>query len=82
MNGFIKIGREIVPVREELYKEYYKMARRERYMQNDIKAGHIDVDMENRKVTFAGSKEDSIERLMEQGKDFFGWTSSRRHRMR
>jgi DNA-directed RNA polymerase specialized sigma subunit len=67
MNRVIKIGNEKVPVSEELYNEYYKMARRERYMENDIKVGHIDVDMEKQKVTFVDSKEDSIERLMEQG---------------
>lgn len=70
MNKVIKIGEELVTVSEEFYKEYYKMARRERYMQNDIKVGCIDVDMDNQKVTFVDSKEDSIERLMEQGSDF------------
>ncbi|WP_409068725.1 sigma-70 family RNA polymerase sigma factor [Clostridium caseinilyticum] len=70
MKRVIKIGKELVEVSEELYKEYYKMGRRERYMQNDIKVGRIDVDMEKQKVTFVDSKEDSIERLMDKGSDF------------
>jgi hypothetical protein len=36
MSKFIKIGKERVPVSEEIYKEYYKMRRRERYMEEDI----------------------------------------------
>ncbi|EJO5348280.1 MAG: sigma-70 family RNA polymerase sigma factor [Clostridium tyrobutyricum] len=70
MKRVIKIGKELVEVSEELYKEYYKMGRRERYMQNDIKLGRIDVDMEKQKVTFVDSKEDSVERLIDKGLDF------------
>ncbi|WP_021171309.1 Sigma-70, region 4 [Sporomusa ovata DSM 2662] len=66
----IKIGKELVSVSEEIYREYYQMARRERYMVNDIKVGRTNVDAKNGKVTFTPSKEDSIERLMEQGTDF------------
>lgn len=46
MSKFIKIGKERVPVSEEIYKEYYKMRRRERYMEEDIKVGRIDIDPE------------------------------------
>ena len=70
MKRVIKIGKELVEVSEELYKEYYKMGRRERYMQNDIKVGRIGVDMEKQKVTFVDSKEDSVERLIDKGLDF------------
>lgn len=70
MNKVIKIGKELVTVSEELYKEYYKMARRERYMEKDIKVGRINVDPKTGATTFIPSKEDSIERLMEQGLDF------------
>jgi RNA polymerase sigma factor (sigma-70 family) len=64
---FIKICGEKIPVSEKVYQTYSKGKRRERYMQNDVKVGRIDVDMENQKVTFVDSKEDSIERLLEQG---------------
>jgi len=68
MGKFIRIGRELVPVSEELYKEYYKMERRARYLEEDVKKGRINVDGD--KVTFIDSKEDSIQRLMELGADF------------
>ncbi len=70
MNRFIKVGKELVPVTEEIYREYYKMKRRERYLEEDVKVGRIDVDMENEKVTFVPNKEDSLQRLMELGSDF------------
>lgn len=67
---FIKIGKEQVGVSEEIYKEYYKMKRRERYMEEDIKVGRIAVDSETETVDFVPSKEDSINRLMDLGGDF------------
>ena len=70
MSRFIKIGEELVPVSEEIYQEYYKMRRRERYMEEDIKVGRIDIDPETGAPIFIPSKEDSIERLMELGADF------------
>ena len=70
MSRFIKIGKLSVPVSKEIYKEYYKMRRRERYMEEDIKLGRIDIDPETGAPTFIPSKEDSIERLMELGADF------------
>ena len=44
MKKFIKIGKEKVEVSEELYKEYYKMDRRRRYLEQDVKVGRIDID--------------------------------------
>ena len=70
MNRVIKIGKELVPVSEEIYKEYYKMGRRERYMENDIKVGSSEINKQTGTVVFKESKEDSIERLMEKGVDF------------
>jgi DNA-directed RNA polymerase specialized sigma subunit len=65
-----KIGKAAVPVSDEIYKEYYKMKRRERYLEQDVKAGRIDVDMEKEKIIFVPSKEDSIQRLKDAGKEF------------
>jgi hypothetical protein len=31
-------------VSEEVYKEYYQMDRRRRYLEEDIKVGRIDID--------------------------------------
>lgn len=66
----IKIGKEQVSVSKEIYKEYYKMKRRERYLEQDIKVGRIAVDFETETVDFVPSKEDSINRLIELGADF------------
>ncbi len=70
MSKELKVGRLAVPVSDELRKEYYKMKRRERYMEKDVKVGRIDVDMENEKVTFVPNKEDSLLRLMDLGADY------------
>lgn len=67
---FIKIGKDQVCVSKEIYKEYYKMKRRERYLEQDIKVGRIAVDSEAETVDFIPSKEDSINRLMDLGGDF------------
>lgn len=69
MERFIKIGKEQVKVSEEICKEYYKMARRARYFENDIKVGSSSID-EFGKVIYKPNKEDSIERLSELGIDF------------
>lgn len=70
MNRVIKVGRELVPVSEEVYREYYRLARRLRYMERDIKVGRIEVDPTGETAVFIPSKEDSINRLLEQGVDF------------
>jgi RNA polymerase sigma factor (sigma-70 family) len=70
MSRTIKIDKKLVFVNEELYKEYYQMARHEKYLENDIKVGRTDIDYITGAITFVPSKEDSIDRLMEQGVDF------------
>lgn len=69
MERFIKIDKEQVKVSEEIYKEYYKMVRRARYFEKDIKVGSSSID-ESGNVTYKPNKEDSIERLSELGVDF------------
>lgn len=70
MSKFIYIGKEKVCVSEAVYKEYYKMKRRERYLEEDIKVGRIAVDPEAETIGYIPSKEDSINRLMDLGGDF------------
>lgn len=70
MEKFIKVGKDRVAVSEEVYKELYRMDRRERYMEKDIKVGRMVVDPETETVEYIPSKEDSINRLMDQGADF------------
>lgn len=70
MSKEIRVGKIIVPVTDEVYKEYYKMKRRERYMEEDIKVGSSIVDPETGAVIgYKPSKEDSIQRLMDKGQD-------------
>lgn len=70
MSKFIYVGKEKVAVSDEIYKEYYRMNRRERYMKQDIKVGRIAVDPIAETFEFIPSKEDSINRLIDQGDDF------------
>lgn len=71
MSKEIRVGKIKVPVTDEVYKEYYKMKRRERYMEEDIKVGSSIVDPETGAVIgYKPSKEDSIQRLMDKGQDF------------
>ncbi len=67
---YIEIQGEKVAVTEEFYKDYYKMDRRRRYLEDDVKAGRIDIDMEKEEVTFVPSKEDSYNRLLDAGEQF------------
>ena len=68
MTRFIQVGQTKVPVSEEIYKEYYQMDRRARYLERDIKVGRIEVDGEN--YHFKPAKEDSFERLADNGMTF------------
>lgn len=70
MKKIIKIGKEFVEVSEEIYELYYKMERRNRYFESDIKVGSSKIDPNTGEIKFIPSKEDSIERIMEKGKDF------------
>ena len=57
-------------VSEEVYKEYYQMDRRRRYLEEDIKVGRIDIDTKTGRPKFIPSKEDSYERLTDEGLQF------------
>jgi len=71
MSKEIKVGKIGVPVTDEVHKEYYRLKRRERYFEQDIKVGSSIVDPETGAVKgYKPSKEDSIQRLMDKGKDF------------
>jgi RNA polymerase sigma factor (sigma-70 family) len=69
MSKEIKVGKQLVPVTDEIYQEYHKMKRRERYTEEDIKVGSSKFDPETGEVTYKPSK-DSIQRLMDKGQDF------------
>lgn len=66
----IFIGKESVPVAEEVYKVYYQMDRHARYLEKDVKVGSSKLDSKTGAIKYKPSKEDSIERLMDKGTDF------------
>ncbi|GAA0788084.1 sigma-70 family RNA polymerase sigma factor [Hathewaya limosa] len=66
----IFIGKEPIPVTDEVYKAYYKMDRHARYLQKDVKVGSSKIDPITGAIKYKPSKEDSIERLMDKGLDF------------
>jgi DNA-directed RNA polymerase specialized sigma subunit len=70
MDKIIKVGKEEVLVSQEIYREYYKMKRRERYLERDIKVGRMKVDLDRQKVVYYDSKEVSMSWFMELGRDF------------
>jgi RNA polymerase sigma factor (sigma-70 family) len=63
----IFIGKEAVPVTEEVYRTYYKMDRHARYLEEDVKVGRSIADPVTGEVSYKQSKEDSIERMFEKG---------------
>lgn len=67
---FIRVGRQLVPVTEEVYLAYYRSKRRERYFERDIKTETPVRDKTGAVTGYKPSKEDSLERLMSAGEDF------------
>lgn len=61
-------GRKI-EVSEEVYKEYQRGQRKERYIMKDLKRGQIRIDGE--KITVKPGREDSVERLIETNPQYF-----------
>ncbi len=61
---------------KEIRKVMNHFARKERYMEHDLKRETMVVDSENEKVFFYPSKEDSFERLCENAVQFEGGKSA------
>ena len=66
----VNVGGTLVNVTEEVYLEYYRSERRMRYYEHDIKIERAIRDEEGNIIGYAPSKEDSMERLIETGRDF------------
>ena len=67
---FINIDGRLVPVTEEVYLVYYRSERRMRYFERDIKTGKAIRDDTGNITGYKLSKEDSLDRLIENGADF------------
>ena len=70
MSKYINIQGQKVKVTKEIYEEYKKMDRRCRYLEEDVKVGSTKIDPETGRVIYIPSKEDSIERLKDNGATF------------
>lgn len=62
-------GQEI-PVSKDVYREYMRYERKERYFMEDLKTERIEIDQEAQTVRFIPSREDSYERLLEVNEQF------------
>lgn len=67
---FLYIEGKRIEVTEEVYREYYRGERRERYFMEDLKRGRTITDPETKESRYVPGREDSYERLLEAGRDF------------
>lgn len=66
---FLYIEGKRIEVTEEVYREYYRGERRERYFMEDLKRGRTVTDPETKESRYVPGREDSYERLLEAGRD-------------
>lgn len=69
-NFYLYIDGQRVKVSEEVYREYYRGERKERYFMEDLKKEHIFIDSETQAVTVIPSREVSYEHLEAFGEQF------------
>lgn len=67
---YLYIDGKPVKVSKEVYQEYYRSERKERYFMEDLKNGKISIDQESQTVKFILGKEDSYERLLDMDRQF------------
>lgn len=67
---YLYIGGKPVKVSKEVYQEYYRGERKERYFMEDLKTERIIVDPLEQTVTIIPGREDSYERLLESSRQF------------
>lgn len=67
---YLHIEGKRVRVSEEVYREYYKGERKERYFMKDLKAERVTIDPQTGEVTVIPGREDSYERLAERRRQF------------
>lgn len=67
---YLYIGGKPVKVSKEVYQEYYRGERKEKYFMEDLKMEQMEFEPETQTVRLIPSREDSYERLVEAGKQF------------
>lgn len=72
---YLYIEGKRVKVSEEVYREYYKGERKERYFMRDLKTERVMIDPQSGEVTIIPGREDSYERLMESRSQFASYAN-------
>lgn len=67
---YLYVGGKSVKASEDVYREFYRGERKERYFMEDLKVEDFIIDSEAQTVTVIPSREDSYERLLEAHKQF------------
>jgi DNA-directed RNA polymerase specialized sigma24 family protein len=67
---FVRVRDALVSVTREVYFVYYRSKRRDRYFERDIKIGRVVWDKAGNIVGYRPAKEQSLDRLMENGEAF------------
>jgi len=67
---FINVKGNRIAVTEEIYLAYYRSKRRDRYYERDIKSETAIRDKAGNITGYAPSKEDSLDRRIDNGEDF------------
>ncbi len=63
----LKLDGMEIEVSEEVYKEFYRYQRKERYFSEDLKSGRIHKDRVSGKEVYLPPREVSLEGILEQG---------------
>ncbi len=72
---YLYIEGKRVRVSEEVYREYYRGERKERYFMRDLKAERVTIDPRTGEITIIPGREDSYERLMESRSQFASYAN-------
>lgn len=67
---YLYINGKRVPVSQKLYQEYRRSVRKEKYFTVDLKEEEFIYDPEKRIAVLLPGREDSLERLLEQNRQF------------
>ena len=72
---YLYIEGKRVRVSEEVYREYYKGERKERYFMRDLKTERVTIDSRTGEITIIPGREDSYERLIESRSQFASYAN-------
>lgn len=67
---YLPVDGHNVPVSKKVHDEWRKFERKERYFSVDLKTESFSYDPKKRTATFIPAREDSYERLLEEGEQF------------